>query len=176
MTLVPFGPFAVPDPRFHQVLTGTGSSLVLDGHDVAMLRAEIVDAAGELVKSSSANVTFTVTAGPGRVIASHNGDNACHEPNDAAWHSAFVGLVRAFVRVTEDRAGSAADRTLLASIDADTAHTTVPTTSNAPTSIVVTASSPGLKSATLTIPVSTSSAHDVMSSAQSSLQTVQNWA
>lgn len=51
---------------------GTGSALLLDGQDVAMLRAEVLDAQGGLVTSGSANVTFEVTAGPGRVIASHN--------------------------------------------------------------------------------------------------------
>lgn len=34
--------------------TGTGSALVLDGRDVALVRAEIIDAAGALVSTSSA--------------------------------------------------------------------------------------------------------------------------
>lgn len=155
---------------------GTGSSLVLDGHDVAMLRAEVVDADGVLVESSSANVSFTVTAGPGRVLASHNGDQTCHEPNKAPWHSAFVGLVRAFVQVTEHSVGSLADRQLLASIDLDVAQAHVTTgTGPAPATITVTASSPGLKSATLEIPVSASTLHDVLSTAERSHKTEQNW-
>jgi hypothetical protein len=79
--------------------TGTGSSLVLDGHDVAMLRAAVVDIDGTVVDSSTANITFEVTAGPGRVLATHNGDDQCHEPNNANWHSAYVGLVRAIIQV-----------------------------------------------------------------------------
>lgn len=157
-------------------LTGTGEALVLDGHDVAMLRASIVDANGTLV-ASSANVSFTVTDGPGRITAAHNGDNHCHEPNNASWHSAYVGLVRAFVQVTQHRVGSLADRQLLSAIDLDTAHVTVPTSGPAPTKIVVTATSPGLRSATIEIPVSTDgSRHGVLSTAERSLQTEQRWA
>jgi hypothetical protein len=37
------------------------------------------------------NISFAVTGGPGRVLATHNGDNACHEPNHASWHSTYAG-------------------------------------------------------------------------------------
>merc|ERR1711907_304097 len=109
---------------------------------------------GYTVGTSSANISFTVSAGPGRVIATANGDNACHEPNHAPWHSAFNGLARAFVQVTEHRTGSAAERARLAAIDTEIAHTTVVhhhslmTSAKAPSSITVVASSVGLQSAT----------------------------
>ena len=46
------------------VTKGTGSALLLDGKDVALLKAEIVDAKGYFVgKNISLNVTFSVTAG-----------------------------------------------------------------------------------------------------------------
>ena len=143
---------------------------------LASLRATVVDAAGVTVPTSGTNVSFEVTAGPGRVLASHNGDNACHEPNDAAWHSSFVGLVRAFVQVTEHSVGSVGERRRLASIDCEVAHTTVPLTQHsAATSITVTASSPGLASATVQIPVSADSAHGVLQAAERSLASEQRW-
>ena len=88
---------------------GTGSALVLDGHDVALVRAAIVDNQGAATEDSS-NITFTVLSGPGRVLATHNGDNRCHEPNHASWHSAFNGLVRAIIQVKEQHTGSPTHR------------------------------------------------------------------
>ena len=158
--------------------TGTGSAVLLDGHDVAMLRATIVDADGNRVVNSSANVTFTITEGPGRVLATHNGDHKCHEPNHAAWHSAYLGLVRAIVQVTQDRVGSLASRQLLSSVDADTADVIVITSDKelVPRSIVVTASASGLRSGSVAIPVSIDAfEHSVLAAAQQSLRTQQQW-
>ena len=50
------------------VTTGTGSAVYLDGTDVALLRATVVDAAGVHVSDSSVNITFTVSSGPGLVL------------------------------------------------------------------------------------------------------------
>ena len=117
------------------------------------------------------------TAGPGRVIATHNGDNACHEPNHGSWHSAYAGLVRGIVQVTEHRAGSVRERALLAAISVDVAHTAVPLddADSAPSSITVVASSPGLASATVQIPVSAQPQHSVLATATSSLKIEQVW-
>lgn len=68
--------------------TGTGKALLLDGHDAALIRASIVDAAGRVMHLATDNVTFTVVDGPGFVQGTGNGDPHCHEPNDAPWHSA----------------------------------------------------------------------------------------
>ena len=164
------------------VATGTGTHLILDGHDVAMLRATVVDADGHTVEASTANVTFAIKAGPGRVLATHNGDNACHEPNHASWHSAFVGMARAIVQVTEHRTGTPAERARLASINVEVAHATVVVPSDADdaaaapaASITVVASSPGLASGTVEIPVSDSAAHGVLPTAARSLATEQAW-
>eukprot|EP01052_Picozoa_sp_SAG31_P046098 SAG31_NODE_8678_length_1407_cov_2.000000_3_plen_122_part_01 len=48
--------------------TGTGTALVLDGSDTALLRASILDAAGVVVHMASHNVSFRVVSGPGRVV------------------------------------------------------------------------------------------------------------
>ena len=96
--------------------------LLLDGQDVALLRAEVVDAHGHLVtgaNASAVNVTFAVDAGPARVVASHNGDPTCHDPNLSPSHTAFHGLVRGVVQVTHDAASPAHHRRRLTQIDLD---------------------------------------------------------
>ena len=171
------------------VSKGTGSALLLDGQDVALLRAEVVDAEGNLVTgtnaSSAVNVTFAVAAGPGRIIASHNGDPTCHTPNLSPWHTAFHGLVRGIVQVTHDAASSPQHRRQLRQIDLDgNQRTTIAAAAPeeeagggeeaaGPTppvaSINVTASSPGLATGVLSIPVSDDAAtHSVLAAAANS--------
>ena len=73
------------------------SSLVADAQDVALIRVEVVDAAGTVVPTASDLVSFTVH-GPGRVLGVGNGDPHCHEPDKASQRSAFHGLVRVIVQ------------------------------------------------------------------------------
>jgi hypothetical protein len=97
-----------------------------------------------------------------------------------------VGLVRAFVQVTEHRIGTPEERRRLVSIDLEHAHATVvvPTTTElsssavagtVPTAITVKATSPGLASATIEIPVSVQSEHGVLQAASRSLEYEQRW-
>ena len=78
--------------------TGTGSALVLDGHDSGLVRATLLDRDG-LVSDASSVVTFSVTSGPGRIAGVHNGDAKSHEPQAASSRRAYHGLVRAAVKV-----------------------------------------------------------------------------
>lgn len=73
------------------VRTGTGDALLLNGQDMGLVRATIVDASGQLVADATNNVSFTVVNGPGRIFGSHNGNPVCLEPNQAPWHSAYHG-------------------------------------------------------------------------------------
>jgi hypothetical protein len=149
------------------VRTGTGTALVLDGHDAALVRATIVDASGnaveaetELTTPAAPVVTFAVSSGPGRVAGVHNGDAKSHERQAATSRTAYHGLVRAVVRVTVDAAASSSPAgSLLREIDVLSGdgvgtvkvlngHTGV-------NEIVVTASAPGLKPGSISIPVST---------------------
>eukprot|EP01051_Picozoa_sp_SAG22_P005553 SAG22_NODE_333_length_12162_cov_11.415237_5_plen_715_part_00 len=141
--------------------TGTGEALLLDGHDVALLRASVVDTAGTLVFGSTANITFEVTNGPGRMIGTHNGDDQCHEPDLAPWHSAFGGLIRGIVKVTRHSDAR------LSSIDRESAQVTLVGTE--PEAITVVARSPGLKTATVTIAVSTNEMHSPLAAAARSV-------
>ena len=138
--------------------TGTGKALVLDGQDAALVRASVLDEAGRVVHLASNNVSFRVVSGPGVVQGTHNGDPHCYEPNNAPWHSAYHGLVRAVIRVTRLDARSPAELKLLGQIDLDgpaaAANQQRSPKGSAP--IVVEAGSPGFASVRVSIPVSMS--------------------
>ena len=95
----------------------TGSALVADGEDTAMLRATLVDATGALVPGAMNNISFTVVSGPGKVWSTHNGDPANVKSNDEPWNLAYHGLARVYIRTTADHATAAAHRRRLRQID-----------------------------------------------------------
>lgn len=134
--------------------TGTGSALLLDGQDAALLRAAVVDSSGSVIHLATNNVTFRVVSGPGFVQGTNNGDQHCYEPNNAPWHSAFHGLVRAVVRVTGTTARSARETSLLVKIDVDGPMAAVKQVTSPEGPIVVEASSPGFDPVRISIPVS----------------------
>ena len=102
----------VPSPS-----TGTGSHLVLDGRDTAMLRATLLDDHGALVSGSPARVAFTVVRGHGRVLGSGNGNPTNHEPLISNAVSTFGGLARGLVQASVDC--SSANHELLRLVDVD---------------------------------------------------------
>lgn len=173
-TELPAGPPAAVELAIDvpSAATGTGSALLLDGHDAGLVRATVRDAQGRVVSCSGPAagapvITFAVTSGPGRVVGVHNGDAASHEPQYSAVRRAYHGLARAVVKVTADVAsGSPGDLALLASdIELDP---TSPLTQLAPAAgpIVVTATSPGLEPGLVRIPVSADAAkHGVRATA-----------
>lgn len=158
-------------------LTGTGSAVYLDGSDVALIRASIVDAAGALVRDSTLPVTFAVESGPGVVWGVGNGDPANQDPNNAASRVAYHGLVRAIVKTTIDASGSDADRALKAAVNVEaglapsSSSVWLGPAASAPTSITVTASAPGLPTSTLSIPLSVNPADAVRAVAAASVGT-----
>lgn len=99
--------------------TGTGSSVYLDGEDVALVRATIVDAAGITVHDSRLTVEFSVTHGPARIAGVGNGDPADHTPINSSTVVAYHGLARAIAKVTMKATGSAESRALEALINVD---------------------------------------------------------
>jgi hypothetical protein len=141
-------------------LTGTGEALILDGQDAALLRASIVDSADEVMHLASNNISFRVVSGPGRIQGSHNGDPHSHEPNNAPWHSAYHGLVRAVVRVTSTAARDAREKQLLALIDETGPMAAGAAAEHVAEAIVVEASSPGFDPVQISIPVTTDSQVD----------------
>jgi hypothetical protein len=159
------------------VLTGTGSSLLLDGHDAALVRATVVDAQGLVVGSADNAITFTIQQGPGRVYGVHNGNVSSHEPQLVASRLAYHGLARAVVKVTVDAASVPVDwlKLLADEVEIDpsgkSGGVVVQPASTAPyPDIIITASSPGLRGGKVNIPVSTDVAqHSVLAVASANI-------
>ena len=141
--------------------TGTGTAVLLDGHDAALLRAAVVDADGRVMTQASDNITFKVVSGPGVVQGTGNGDPHCHEPNNAPWHTAYHGLVRGIIRVTSTAARSDYEAGILAEVDVHgpmSGTRTVAITDNAP--IVVEVSAAGFAPVQISIMTSTNAGAD----------------
>ena len=71
--------------------TATGQKVLLDGHDVALVRATIADAHGNVVSHSSANVTFDVVSGPGACSAWATGTLSVTCPTRCGGGRRFTG-------------------------------------------------------------------------------------
>ena len=152
--------------------TGTGTALVIDGQDAGMVSAALLDAGGRVAHSSSLKVSFSIVSGPGRIVGVGNGNPTCHEPNQATWRSAYHGLARAIIQVTEDHVTPNRDRII--EIDRDGGKKTLIGDPRVPREsldgIVVQVSAPGVGSATVTIPVSTDPNDGVLPTARNSRQ------
>ena len=142
-------------------LTGTGTSLLADGQDTALVRATVVDAAGRKVHDASNMITFAVTSGDGQLIGTHNGRVDSHGRGDADTVAAYHGLARAVVCVTSAAGLGVEERTLLAHIDLDTHLNGLDGVLTSDV-IVVEAYSLGMATARVAIPVSTSPEHGVL--------------
>jgi beta-galactosidase len=110
--------------------TGPAAAIVLrpdrkqisaDGEDVSMVTVELIDAKGRAVPIAGNEVSFNVT-GTGRLLGVGNGDPSSHESDKAGKRRAFNGLCMAIVQASK-QAGD----------------------------VVVEASAPGLKGASVTI-------------------------
>ena len=151
--------------------TGTGSALLLDGRDTALVRAAIVDGRSNdaLVSTASDRITWRVVSGPGRVAGISSGNKSSHEWMKSSSVNAFLGLARGLFRVTQDCTSAA--RAMCSAIDADAGRG--PTAVKAAAAdcgagpIVVEAAAPGLAAASISIPVSADTAKDgVMAAAR----------
>jgi beta-galactosidase len=89
--------------------TGAAASLRLtadrnennaDGEDVAMVKAEVLDAQGRLVPVADNRITFTIT-GAGKLIGVGNGDPNCQESDKQPRRLAFHGLAQAIIQSTK---------------------------------------------------------------------------
>jgi beta-galactosidase len=98
------------------------TGLAADGQDVAILKVEVLDAKGRPVPRAADLVSFAI-AGPGQVIGVGNGNPTSHEPDVANQRQTFNGLCQAIVRTRRGEAGE----------------------------LRVTASAPGLKSASVSL-------------------------
>jgi beta-galactosidase len=87
-------------PARRVLLTADRRSYVADGSDVAILRAEIVDARGRPVPDAADLLRFTVERG-GEVIGVGNGNPTSLEADRADARRVFHGLAQALVRIGE---------------------------------------------------------------------------
>lgn len=71
--------------------------LAADGRDVAMIRAEVTDRAGNLVPTADLPLNFTLS-GPVRLIGVGNGNPTSLEPDKGHARRAFNGLAQAIVQ------------------------------------------------------------------------------
>lgn len=102
-------------------LTPDRNSLAGDGRDAMPITVEVVDSKGRHVPTANNMMEFTLT-GPAEIIGLGNGNPNCHEPEKGNKRSLFYGLAQVIIQSKE---GSGP--------------------------ITLTASTPGLKPATITI-------------------------
>jgi Domain of unknown function (DUF4982)/Glycoside hydrolase family 2 C-terminal domain 5 len=137
------------------VATGTGQALYLDGQDVALVRATIVDTMGQTVHMSTHNITFTIKSGPGRIVGTANGDSKSYQPHTSPWQTAYHGLVRAVIQVTSMAAMEPSMTDMLEIVDGPSLSLAGYPSMSDTDDIVIEASTPGLPKASLYIPTST---------------------
>ena len=141
--------------------TGTGSALLADGQDAALIRASVVDSLGNVVHNADDAITFAVKSGSGRLVGTHSGRQDSHGRADSATVHAYHGLARAVVTTTSVAALPAAERALLAQIDLDSDRSgLLGAEAEPPVDIVVEATAPGLGTAEVSVRVSTDQAAD----------------
>ncbi|KAI0857255.1 glycoside hydrolase family 2 protein [Xylaria cubensis] len=103
-------------------ITADRTDIAGDGYDLSFISVAVVDANGNVVPQASNNVTFSVT-GPGKIVSTDNGNPADFTVFPSPSRKAFSGLVLSIVRAD---AGASGD-------------------------IVVSAASPGLPNASVTL-------------------------
>lgn len=86
-------------------LTGDRRQVRGNGTDLVFITASIQDAAGLVVPRSNNRLTFTLT-GPGRIVATDNGDPTSFEPFTSSSRQAFNGLALVIVRPLRGAAGT----------------------------------------------------------------------
>eukprot|EP00039_Didymoeca_costata_P021499 m.344703 g.344703 ORF g.344703 m.344703 type:complete len:1020 (-) comp24995_c0_seq1:110-3169(-) len=145
--------------------TGTGKAIFADGQDMALVRATIVDSTGQTVHDAAHLITFTIVTGSGKLVGTHNGRQDSHMPANTPTVAAYHGLARSVIVTTSVAGLPASERDLLSQIDVNNQHL-VGFDGFEADDIVVSASSPGLGSAQIIIPLSTDPSDKVMSVAR----------
>ena len=135
--------------------TGTGAALFLDGQDVALVRATVVDSNGRMMHLATNNITFTVLSGPGKIQGTANGDPKSYQPHTSRSQTAYHGLVRAVVRVTSIAGLPLREKELLQSVHSPEKFEMMGPSMWDDEDIVIEATSPGFKPVQLRIPTST---------------------
>ncbi|HWX18635.1 MAG TPA: beta-galactosidase GalB [Candidatus Binatia bacterium] len=86
-------------PAEQLLLAPERTTLKPDGQDLSYVTATVADKGGLQVPRSKNHISFEIS-GPGEIIATDNGDATCFESFQAKDHSAYNGLCLAIVRST----------------------------------------------------------------------------
>jgi beta-galactosidase len=78
------------------------NTLTADGTDISLVTVRIVDAQGRTVPVATNHITFSVL-GPGQLSGVGNGNPTCHEADKGSERSAFNGLCLAIVQSSRAR-------------------------------------------------------------------------
>lgn len=135
--------------------TGTGAALFLDGQDVALVRATVVDSLGRQVHLATNNITFSIISGPGRIQGTANGDPKSYQAHTSTSQTAYHGLVRAVVRVTSVAGLKARQKELLQSVHGTDSFGKIAPSLWDEDDIIIEAVAQGFKPVQLRIPTST---------------------
>jgi hypothetical protein len=100
---------------FPSPASGTGSKVVLDGQDAALVRFSLVDHAGVHISNTVQSVTFKIASGPGSIVGVGSGDPASHAYQQGVVADTFAGSIKVLVRVNVDCVSP--NRMLAAAID-----------------------------------------------------------
>lgn len=75
-----------------------------DGHDLSFVTVDIVDEAGRFVPTATHNIAFTLS-GPGRIVATDNGDSTDFTPFVSHQRNAFSGKVLVIIQSENHHSG-----------------------------------------------------------------------
>lgn len=81
------------------------TEIAADGEDLSFVTLEVVDANGDVVRNADIAITFSVS-GPGKIVATDNGDPADLTPFPSLERRAFSGLALAIVKAKKGESGS----------------------------------------------------------------------
>ena len=109
--LTPYVKFGTRDamktagPAAKLLVQADRTRMAADGQDLSFVTITVVDKAGLLVPQSKNPIRFSIK-GPGRIVATDNGDATSFESFQSTEHSAFNGLCLAIVQGKPGQAGT----------------------------------------------------------------------
>lgn len=86
-------------------MTADRTTISADGYDLSFITVVVVDKNGNVVPQASNEITFSITAGPGKIVSTDNGDPTDMTPFPSLKRNAFSGMALAIVRSEAGKAG-----------------------------------------------------------------------
>lgn len=92
-------------PAVALVLEPDRKTVRADGVDLVFVTVKVVDKNGQVVPRAKNRIRFSIT-GPGKIIATDNGDPTCHEPFGSSERDAFNGLALVIIKAESGQRGT----------------------------------------------------------------------